>query len=39
MTFTRAPVVSESSVTELPLLFATQTWVPSEAIAMGSLNP
>ena len=39
MTFTRAPVVSESSVTELPYKFATQTWVPTEVMASGPLNP
>jgi len=39
MTFTRAPLEAESSVTELPLAFATQTWVPSEAMADGLLKP
>ena len=39
MTLTRAPVEAESSVTESPTLFATQTWVPPEAMAAGLLNP
>ena len=39
MTWTRAPVEALSSVTELPSKFATQTWVPSEAMATGSENP
>jgi hypothetical protein len=39
MTFTRAPVEAESSVTESPREFATQTWLPSEAMAPGLLNP
>ncbi len=39
MTLTRVPVEAESSVTELPQKFATQTWVPSEAMADGLSNP
>ena len=39
MTWTRAPVEALSSVTESPPLFATQTWVPSEEMASGKLNP
>ena len=39
MTFTRAPVEAESSVTELPSPFATQMWLPPEAMADGPFNP
>ncbi len=39
MTLTRAPVEAKNSVTESPRSFATQTWVPSELMAIGSLNP
>jgi len=39
MTFTRAPVEAEISVTELPYRFATQTWVPSEVMEVGPSNP
>jgi hypothetical protein len=37
MTFTRAPVEAESSVTESPQ-FATQMWVPPEVMLPGPLN-
>lgn len=36
ITLTRPPVLALSSVTELPKLFATQTWVPSEVTAAGN---
>ena len=39
ITLTSAPVEARSSVTELPSTFATQTCVPSEAMATGPLNP
>jgi hypothetical protein len=36
ITLTRRPVLALSSVTEVS--FATQTWVPSEAMAAGTSN-
>ncbi len=43
MTLISAPVVADSSVTLppplSPLLLATQTWVPSDDTAAGSLKP